>query len=226
MYVADSPRLKAVWRWRARADFGPIEHSVSIQNLGDEPVWLPLQPSFRFDWQIDPQAALQRFWVEKGADIPSSEGTHLDALPDGDSWQGSSSTYAIPEPGRPREMIPYLLVDELNGDRRGWYVGIEFSGRTHITLKRAGASLHGEAGLDPEPRPLSHSCAARREPSKPRAFLSAHFAADRMTRATSCVVGYERCSITRARWPTRPTRCWSTTAGAAAWRWTKLWRIA
>src|ERR1700722_3635201 len=40
VYVADSPRLKAVWRWRARADFGPIEHSVSIQNLGDETVWL------------------------------------------------------------------------------------------------------------------------------------------------------------------------------------------
>jgi hypothetical protein len=153
VYISDSPRLKAVWRWRARADFGPIEHSVSIQNLGNEPVWLPLQPSFRFDWQIDPQAALQRFWVEKGADIPSSEGTHLDTLTDGDDWQGSSSTYAIPKPGRPREMIPYLLVDELNGERRGWYVGIEFSGRTHITLKRVGASLHGEAGLDPNPGP-------------------------------------------------------------------------
>ena len=72
---------------------------------------------------------------------------------DGDSWQGSSSTYAIPEPGRPREMIPYLLVDEPSGDRRGWYVGIEFSGRTRIALKRAAASLHGEAGLDPDPGP-------------------------------------------------------------------------
>jgi hypothetical protein len=153
VYVADSPLLKAVWRWRARADTGPIEHSLSIQNLGDEPVWLPLQPSLRFDWTVDPGAALQRFWVEKGADIPSSEGTHLDALADGDTWQGSSSTYAIPRPNRPREMIPYLLVDEPDGDRRGWYVGVEFSGRTHITLQRAGASLHGEAGLDPSPGP-------------------------------------------------------------------------
>lgn len=153
VYSADSPRLKAVWHWRARADRGPIEHSLSIQNLGDEPVWLPLQPSLRFDWEIDPKAALQRFWVEKGADIPSSQGTHLDPLADGDSWQGSSSTYAIPSPNRPREMIPYLLVDEPNGGRRGWYVGIEFSGRTRITLERAGASLRGEAGLDPNPGP-------------------------------------------------------------------------
>jgi hypothetical protein len=153
VYVADSPRLKAVWRWRARADFGPIEHSLSIQNLGDETVWLPLQPSLVFGWEIDPEAALHRFWVEKGADIPSSEGTHLDALTDGDTWQGSSSTYAIPKPGRPREMIPYLLVDEAAGERRGWYVGMEFSGRTRITLERAGASLRGEAGFDPSPGP-------------------------------------------------------------------------
>ena len=63
VYVADSPRLKAVWRWRARAEYGPIEHSVTIQNLGDELVWLPLQPSLRFDWQVDPKTALQRFWM-------------------------------------------------------------------------------------------------------------------------------------------------------------------
>ena len=153
VYTANSPHLKAVWRWRARAEHGPIEHSLSIQNLSDEPVWLALQPSLRFDWEIDPKAPLQRFWVEKGADIPSSQGTHLDPLTDGDAWQGSSSTYAIPVPNRPREMIPYLLVDEPDGDRRGWYVGIEFSGRTRITLERAGASLRGEAGLDPNPGP-------------------------------------------------------------------------
>jgi hypothetical protein len=153
VYVADSPRLKALWRWRARAGSGPIEHSVSIQNLGDEPVWLPLQPSLSFDWELDPSSALERFWLEKGADIPSVEGTHVDALVDGDTWQGTSSTYAIPAPNRPREMIPYLLVDEPAGDRRGWYVGIEFSGRTRIALRRAGASLRGEAGLDPKPGP-------------------------------------------------------------------------
>jgi hypothetical protein len=153
VYLADSPRLKAVWRWRARADTGPIEHSVSIQNLEQEPVWLPLQPSLRFDWEVAPKAALQRFWVEKGADIPSPGGTHLDPLLDGDPWQGTSSTYAIPTPGRPREMIPYVLVDEPTSDRRGWYVGIEFSGRTRITLERVGASLRGEAGLDPNPGP-------------------------------------------------------------------------
>jgi hypothetical protein len=153
VYVADSPRLELKWLWRARAGHGPIEHTVSIQNLGSEPVWLPLQPSFRFDWEIDREAVLQRFWVEKAADAPSAVGTHLDALRDGEPWQGSSSTYARPLPNQPREMIPYLLVDDPGGARRGWYVGIEFSGRTRITLQRNGASLRGEAGLNPEPGP-------------------------------------------------------------------------
>ncbi len=100
VYVADSPRLKAVWRWRARARTR-VRSSTTllIQNLGSEQIWLPLQPSLRFDWTIDPKAALQRFWIEKGADIPSPEGTHLDALLEGDTWQGTSSPYAIPKPG-------------------------------------------------------------------------------------------------------------------------------
>jgi hypothetical protein len=151
VYLANAPQLKLVWQWRARAASGPLEHTISIQNLSGEAVWLPLLPSLRFDWKIDPKSALQRFWVEKGADTPSSEGTHLDGLQDGDAWAGSSSTYARPEPNQPREMIPYLLVDEPGGDGQGWYVGIEFSGRTRITLQRSGASLRGEAGLNPNP---------------------------------------------------------------------------
>jgi len=153
VYLAESPRLKAVWQWRARAHSGPLEHSLSIENLGSELVWLPLQPSFRFDWEVDPNTSLERFWVEKGADIPSSAGVHLDALRDGDAWQGTSSTYARPVADRPREMIPYLLVDASGGERRGWYVGIEFSGLTRISLERSGASVRGEAGLNPASGP-------------------------------------------------------------------------
>ena len=154
VYLTDSPRLKVVWQWRVRASHGPIEHTILIENLSNESVWLPLQPSLRFDLEVDPQATLERFWVEKGADVPSSQGTHLDALHVGDTWQGTSSSYARPTPNQPREMIPYLLVDEPGGARRGWYVGIEFSGRTRITLQRNGASLQGEAGLNPVPGPF------------------------------------------------------------------------
>ena len=77
---------------------------------------LPLIPSIRFDWAIDPATPLERFWVEKGADTPSADGTHRDALGDGDRWEGTSSTYARPAKNRPREMIPYVLIE---GTRNG-----------------------------------------------------------------------------------------------------------
>ena len=118
VYTTESPRLNLVWRWRVRAAYGPIEHTLLIRNLGKETLWLPLQPSFRFDWVIDPQSALERFWVEKGADSPSVQGTHLDALHDGDAWEGTSSTYARPIANQPREMIPYLMVEEPGGARQ------------------------------------------------------------------------------------------------------------
>jgi hypothetical protein len=173
VYLADAPRLKLVWRWRARAGDGPFEHTLSIQNLSNEAAWLPLQPSLRFDWKIDPNSALERFWVEKGADTPSARGTHLDALQDGEPWQGSSSTYARPIQNQPREMIPYVLVDERGGDRRGWYVGIEFSGPTRITLQRSGASLRGEAGLDPLPGPYRTRLPAGATFETPTIFIGA-----------------------------------------------------
>ena len=173
VYLADSPRLRLIWRWSARAGAGPLEHTVTIQNLGNDPVALPLQPSFRFDWRNDPGAPLERFWVEKGADTPSSKGTHLDRLQDGDAWQGTSSTYARPMPNLPREMIPYLMVDEPDGARRGWYIGIEFSGRTRMTLQRDGSSLRGEAGLNPLPGPYRTRLAAGDTFETPTVFLGA-----------------------------------------------------
>ena len=147
VYVADSPRLQLQWRWRARSAHGPLEHSVVLRNLSEAPVLLPLLPSFRFDWQIDFEP-LERFWVEKGADTPSAIGTHRDPLRGGDSWTGTSSTYARPRAGQPREMIPYVLIEEPGEPNRGWYLGIESSARTRISVQRTDTSLRGAAGLD------------------------------------------------------------------------------
>lgn len=150
----EAPHLRLSWEWRHRAAYGPIEHSIHIENLGHEEVWLPLQPSFRFDWQVDAKERLQRLWLEKGAGTPTIFGTHLDDLHDGDSWTGKSSSYDRQLDDRTREMIPYLLVDRAEGSRTGWYMGIEFSGRTHITLERKSNSVRGEAGLNPDPGPF------------------------------------------------------------------------
>ena len=173
VYESESPRLRLYWEWRVRAAHGPIEHSIRIENLGETEVWLPLQDSIRFQFDVPREQSLRQFWVEKGASSPSAEGTHNDLLQEGDHWTGTSSTYAHPAPGSPREMIPYLLVHRADGDQSGWYLGIEFSGRTRITLHRKGSSVSGEAGLNPNPGPYRTRVAAGESFETPPVFLGA-----------------------------------------------------
>lgn len=153
VYDAGSPKMRLAWEWRARNAHGPIEHSIQIQNLSNEDVWLPMQDSVRLAWRVPEGAALRHLWIEKGAGGPSAQGVHWSAVADGYHWTGESSTYAHPAPGEQREMIPYSLVEE-DGDGCGWYVGIEFSGRTRISVARHNNVLTTVAGLNPEPGPF------------------------------------------------------------------------
>jgi hypothetical protein len=150
VYDSDSPRLRLTWMWEVRSEHGPIEHQVRIENRDSGEVLLPTQNSFTFDFKILPTDAFEQLYVEKGADTPTGTGTHLDQVGDGYRWERYSSTYAQARPGEPREIIPYTLVERSNGVQTGFYVGIEFSGRTHMTLARTGGSLRGEVGLNPE----------------------------------------------------------------------------
>lgn len=154
VYESSSPKLRLTWRWKVAADFGPIEHSIQIANEDSRVLWIPLQDSIRFDWQSDAHVPLEQMYIEKGANTPSPEGTHLVKLEDGYSWEGTSSTYSHPRDGQAREIIPWFLVQTAEGGPAGWYVGIEFSGRTHLTLSRKGDSLAGTAGLNPNPSPF------------------------------------------------------------------------
>jgi Melibiase len=158
-YEADSPRLRLTWEWTARTAFGPLEHQIRIENLSSEEIWLPLQDSFRFRWKVNSGVKLNHLYVEKGADTPSPVGTHLESVTQGYQWDGFSSTYAHPQKGEAREIIPLSLVERRDRNS-GWYVGIEFSGRTRISLERTGASLEGTAGLNPNPGPFRTRLAA------------------------------------------------------------------
>jgi hypothetical protein len=154
IYDSTSPRLRFTWEWGVRSGRGPIEHQIRIENRDTSEMWLPLQSSFAFEWQIAAQDKLEQFYVEKGADTPSAVGTHWAPVSDGYVWEGTSSTYAQPRPGEAREIIPYFLVERIAGTQAGWYVGIEFSGRTRLTLARKGTILRGEVGLNPSPGPF------------------------------------------------------------------------
>jgi hypothetical protein len=154
IYQNASPHLRLKWKWQARADFGPIEHQISIENLDNQELWLPLQDSFQFDFQLEPSTAIEQLYVEKGDGSPSDIGTHLVQVASGYKWTGTSSTYAHPKPHEPREIIPWFLVENASNQKDGWYVGIEFSGRTRLNLERAQDSLKGAAGLNPDPAPF------------------------------------------------------------------------
>jgi hypothetical protein len=154
VYESTQPRLRLRWQWEARTDFGPIEHRITVENLSAQQVWLPMVDSLSLDWRTSPSGALSHFYVEKGADTPSAQGTHLEAVGEGYRWIGKSSTYAHPVPGEGREIIPVEFVYRASDLQDGWYAGIEFSGRTRITLERAGDRLKSNLGLDPEPGPF------------------------------------------------------------------------
>ncbi|MBI3475415.1 MAG: alpha-galactosidase [Acidobacteria bacterium] len=136
-------------------------------------MWISLQSSFVFDWRISTQDRLQHFYVEKGADTPTAVGTHQVDFDQNYRWEGKSSTYANPGPGGPREIIPYFLVQQADKNQSGFYVGIEFSGRTHLTLQREQRSLRGELGLNPLPGPFRTRLTPSGSFVTPKIFLGA-----------------------------------------------------
>lgn len=106
VYESDQPHLRLSWEWRARADFGPLEHRITVENLGGEDVWLPMIDSLRLQIPYWPQHKLRHLYVDKGADTPGPVGTHIENITPGYRWTGYSSTYAFPQKGEAREVIP------------------------------------------------------------------------------------------------------------------------
>ncbi|GAB2534820.1 alpha-galactosidase [Rhodanobacter koreensis] len=172
-YEDRSTGLRLYWEWRAPAQHGPIEHVIRIENPGRHEVWIPLQDSFRFAWKIAASQSLEQLWIDKGAGEAPPVGTHLVPVAEGYHWRGVSSTFAHPPAGEPREIIPYFLVRDVGSTNSGWYVGLEFSGRTAMELKRHGNELEGVMGLNPEPGPFRTRLAPGETFSTPTVFIGA-----------------------------------------------------
>jgi alpha-galactosidase len=171
VYESAEPHLRLTWVWESRADSGAMEHFITVENPGRQEVWLPMIDSLRLGIRYGANAALDHVYVEKGANTPSDEGTHLNQVTEGYRWTGKSSTYAVPTPGEPREIIPAEFVFEHEGEQRGWYTGIEFSGRTRIELERSGDMVSTTLGLNPEPGPFRTRLSAGGSFTTPTAFL-------------------------------------------------------
>ncbi|WP_158880772.1 alpha-galactosidase [Rhodanobacter sp. L36] len=174
VYENDVPKLRLTWSWRTRAMHGPLEHTIRIQNLTGRTITLPLQDSFRFRWHVPASRSLQQLWIDKGAGEAPPVGTHLVDVGEGYRWLGTSSTYAHPRKGEPREIIPYMLVRSPGDDATdGWYVGMEFSGRVAMRVQRRGDVLEGGAGLNPEPGPFETRLLSGESFVTPTVFLGA-----------------------------------------------------
>ena len=171
VYESTKPQLRLTWEWLIRSNSGPIEHTIRVQNLSGHEIWIPLQDSLAVQLAIPRDASLTHVFVEKGADTPSSEGTHARLVADGYSWTGFTSTYAHPVTGQAREIIPWSLIE--TGDHHGFYLGVEFSGRTRIALRRDESSLHMTAGLNPEPGPYRTRLRDHETFETPTVFLGA-----------------------------------------------------
>ena len=173
VYDCSTPALRLTWEWKAPASTGPVEHTVHIENLGGSEIWIPMQDSFEFNWRTSPKAALRHVYVEKGAGTPSADGTHETELSVGYHWTGTSSTYAHPKKDEPREVIPWFAVENPQSSQSGWYLGLEFSGRTRLTVERDSTSLHGVAGLNPVPGPFRTRLRPHERFDTPTVFLGA-----------------------------------------------------
>jgi alpha-galactosidase len=154
VYESASPRLRLSWEWRTPQSYGPLEHQIRIENLDSREIWIPMQDSLALEWQVNPTESLQQLFVEKGANTPSKIGTHNVQIADGFHWIGTSSTYGDLSDNQPREIIPWTLVERNDAAHSGWYTGIEFSGRTRISLSREKDSLKAALGLNPNPGPF------------------------------------------------------------------------
>ena len=174
VYESSEPHLRLRWRWEARAEFGPIEHSISIENLSGHEVWLPLVDSLRLNWKLEAREKVSHFYVEKGADSPSAKGAHLDTVSDGYKWLGRSSAYAHPEVGEAREIIPIEFVTRADKLQDGWYVGVGFSGRMRMTLERDGDRLRSRVGLNDELGPFKTRLEGHGLFESPKVFVGAY----------------------------------------------------
>lgn len=170
VYESANPHLRLTWEWRVPEDYGPAEHQIHIESLDPQEVWIPMQDSLAFRWQVAPAEPLEHVYVEKGADTPSPVGTHEVSVVDGYRWTGTSSTYGDIHSEQPREIIPWSLIERA-GTNSGWYLGIEFSGCTRIALRRTGDGLEGEVGLNPDPAPFRSKLVAGGSFQSPTVFL-------------------------------------------------------
>jgi hypothetical protein len=155
-FASERLGLLAHSTWEVPAKFGPIRHTLSIENRGQVPIELPLQKTLSWSFAKQDHHELTTWSIEKAAGRPSLTGVHTDTIREKFDKTVISEPYvsdqrAYSEDWRDRDMVPWVLVEEPSS-RTGWYAGIEFSGRVSLHLQESANGLIGiTSGLADEP---------------------------------------------------------------------------
>lgn len=140
-FLNREPSLVLESVWRARPGRGPIEHWVEIRNASPRRVSISQQESLALIG-IGPRAASQLWWIKRGgASATTQGGTFSQPLTNGTSLVLTNNCDDGASP------VPWLAVQE--GEKRGLYLGWEFSGLGRVQALGRDAGLSIAAGLWP-----------------------------------------------------------------------------
>ncbi len=130
--------------WRARPGHGPIEHWFEIENQSATPVTVYQQDSLSLTG-LEPGEPAQLWWIKRGGSNATTQGgTFTEPLAAGHELVLHSNCEDGASP------VPWLAVQV--GERRGVFVGWEFSGNGRILAKTNGdaKSLDIRVGNEPD----------------------------------------------------------------------------
>ncbi len=139
------PKLLMRSVWRARAGRGPVEHWLELENLSGGRVTVSHQDSLSLDG-VAPGEAATIWWVKRGAGNASTQGgTLTEPLTAATDFVLNSNCEDGSSP------VPWMAVQI--GEKRGLYVGWEFSGTGRIEAKgfAINVGLHDDFRTDVEP---------------------------------------------------------------------------
>ena len=139
-----SPPLVLESVWSARPGRGPVQHWVEVVNVTSNRVTVSQQESLALrGLASNTNAAL--WWIRRGGASATTEGgTFTQPLTNGTALVLTNNC----DWGFGSSPVPWLAVQE--GERRGLYVGWEFSGLGRVHARGVSGALDVDVGLWPE----------------------------------------------------------------------------
>jgi alpha-galactosidase len=138
----EQPRMVLKSIWRGRPGRGPIEHWIEIENEDSGAITIPQVESLVLSG-LTPEAGSELHWVKRGASNASTEGGCVSQ-----AFNAQTDVNLVSNCDDGASPVPWLAVQ--SGDKRGLYVGWEFSGLGRISAKADGDALDVAVGLLPE----------------------------------------------------------------------------